>query len=279
MYCAFDVYKTSLSLSLCDGQTDIHTNKNRTHPGSVTIQRILVNTEALAHLSANLRLELVRLVVRGEVHVVNSVRKVMAVPVIFQVRHELVYSGLGRLEGASGREVDVPDDLVHPHETGNVAAFRRLLLDMVRPVFLNALQFIRVCTPPTRRKEGRGRQTHLVNPPRVAKTPAPPRVRLPDGIARVTASALGRLSAIARPTIPVHALLVQPINVVAELADLRTRDDRSCSRETGFGDVMGDVALDLPGYIHQVEGQYCGQRQIGRQDGGGGENGWVVYAR
>ena len=158
MYCAFDVYDTdhqkkvqnkSLSLSdLCDRKW------NATHPGRVIIQRILVDAQALAHLSANLRLELVRLVVRGEVHVVKSVRKVVAIAVIFQVWHELVYSGLGRLEGASRREVDVPDDFVHPHETGDVAAFRRLLLDMVGPVLLDALQSISVCRPT---RKGRGR--------------------------------------------------------------------------------------------------------------------------
>jgi hypothetical protein len=44
------------------------------------------------------------------------------------------------LEGAPGREVEVPDDLVHAHETGDVAALRRLLLDVVGPVFLDALR-------------------------------------------------------------------------------------------------------------------------------------------
>lgn len=67
-------------------------------------------------------------------------RKVVAVPVVLQVRHEVVYPSLGRLEGAAGREVNVPDDLVHPQKAGDVAALRRLLLDVIRPVLLNALQ-------------------------------------------------------------------------------------------------------------------------------------------
>ena len=81
-------------------------------------------------------------------------RKVVAVAVILQVRHELVNPRLRRLEGASGRELDVPYDLVHPYETGNVATFRRLLLDVVGPVFLNALRVasLRSCTPDAKRK-------------------------------------------------------------------------------------------------------------------------------
>ena len=114
--------------------------KKSTHPGQVIIQRMLVDAQAFAHLPANLRLGLVRLVVRGEIHVIYGVRKVVAVPVVLQVRHEVVYPGLGRLEGAARRKVDVPDDLVHPHEAGDIAALRRLLLDVIRPVLLNALQ-------------------------------------------------------------------------------------------------------------------------------------------
>ena len=114
------------------------------------IERILVNTQALPHLFADLRLGLVRLVVCGEVHVVDRMRKVVAVAIVLQVRHELVNPRLRRLEGASGRELDVPDDLVHPQETGNVATFLRLLLDVFGPVFLDALRsqppLIRSCT-------------------------------------------------------------------------------------------------------------------------------------
>jgi hypothetical protein len=101
-----------------------------------------------------------------------------------------------------------------------------------------------------------GAAAHLVDPSRVAKTPAPSLVRLTDGIARVAAPivAFGSFPAKARAAIPGRALFVQFVNVVPELTDLRARDGRSCGRETGFGDVMGDVALDLPGYIHQVEG-------------------------
>ena len=106
------------------------------------VERIPVYTQALPHLFADLRLGLVCLVVCGEVHVVDRVRKVVTVAVVLQVRHELVNPRLRRLEGASGRELDVPDDLVHAQETGDVAAFLRLLLDVFGPVFSNALRSI-----------------------------------------------------------------------------------------------------------------------------------------
>lgn len=78
------------------------------------IQWILVYTQTFPHLFADFRLGLVRLVIRGKVQVVDRMRKVVAVAVILQVRHELVDPRLRRLEGASGRELDVPYDLVHP---------------------------------------------------------------------------------------------------------------------------------------------------------------------
>ena len=106
------------------------------------VERIPVYTQALPHLFADLCLGLVRLVVCGEVHVVDRVRKVVAVAVVLQVWHELVNPRLRRLEGASGRELDVPDDLVHPQETGDVATFLRLLLNVFGPVFSNALRSI-----------------------------------------------------------------------------------------------------------------------------------------
>jgi hypothetical protein len=41
-----------------------------THPGHVTVQRMLVDTQTLAHLSAHLSFGLVRLVIGGEVQIV-----------------------------------------------------------------------------------------------------------------------------------------------------------------------------------------------------------------
>ena len=48
----------------------------------------------------------------------------MAITVVLQVRHKLVNQRLGRSEGVPGREVDVPDNLVHSYETGEVATLR-----------------------------------------------------------------------------------------------------------------------------------------------------------
>jgi hypothetical protein len=72
--------------------------------------------------------------------------------------------------------MDVAYNLVHPHETGNIATFRCLLLDMVGPMFLNALNQ----SPPKKKKhpqpctqtqkedkiggvDTRAKRTHLVN--------------------------------------------------------------------------------------------------------------------
>ena len=77
------------------------------------IERIPVYAQALTHLFANQRLGLVRLVICGEINVVDGVRKVVAVAVVLQVWHELVNPRLCCLEGATWRELDVPDDLVH----------------------------------------------------------------------------------------------------------------------------------------------------------------------
>lgn len=129
--------------------------------------------------------------------------------------------------------MDVAYNLVDPHKTSDVATFRCLLLDMFGPVFLNALNQPKkksTLSPARKRKrktrqEGWGvytgaRRTHLVNASGVTETPASPRVRLTNGIARVAASALVSFTAIARATIALRALLVQFVNVVTELSDL-----------------------------------------------------------
>ena len=89
----------------------------------MTVQRVVEDTHALAHLFAHLRLGRVQFVVRGKEHVMDGMREVVAVAVVFEVRNEIVELGLGRLEGPSRRNMDTPDDLVDSHETSNVAAF------------------------------------------------------------------------------------------------------------------------------------------------------------
>lgn len=105
----------------------------------MTVQRVVEDTHALAHLFAHLRLGRVQLVVRGKEHVMDGMREVVAVAVVFEVRNEIVELGLGRLEGPSRRDMDTPDDLVDSHETSNVAALRCLLPYVFGPVFLNTL--------------------------------------------------------------------------------------------------------------------------------------------
>ncbi len=116
-------------------------------------------------------------------------------------------------------------------------------------------------------KNKKRKDSHLLNPPGATEAPPLPRVRFADRIARVAASALGGFSAKARAAIVGLAVLVQLVEVVVELPVLRTRDSRSCSRETSFDDVVGNVALELAGYVRQVEGQYCAQ--IGSVSWGG----------
>jgi len=123
-------------------------------------------------------------------------------------------------------------------------------------------------SPHATRREKKRKDSHLLNPPGATEAPPLPRVRFADRIARVAASALGGFSAIARAAIVGLAVLVQLVEVVVELPVLRTRDSRSCSRETSFDHVVGNVALELAGYVRQVEGQYCAQ--IGSVSWGGG---------
>ena len=103
-----------------------------------------------------------------------------------------------------------------------------------------------------RKREG----SHLIDTPGTAETPSLPRVRFADVVARIAASALGRISAVARAAIVGRAFLAHLVNVVAELGVLRTWDSRSCSCETSLDDIVRDVALELARDVHHVEGQY-----------------------
>jgi hypothetical protein len=90
-------------------------------------------------------------------------------------------------------------------------------------MFLNALnqpQIKTLSAPARKRKrDTRVKRTHLLNGSGVTKTPASPRVRLTNGIARVAASALGRFTAKARATIVLRAFVAYLVNVITELCD------------------------------------------------------------
>jgi hypothetical protein len=81
---------------------------------------------------------------------------------------------------------------------------------------------------------------HIVNPIRVAKPPALSNVHrgLADRVPRVTASSLGGSSAVARTTVNVRKLLVQRIDVVTELTDLRARYCHTRSYEMSVDNAM-----------------------------------------
>lgn len=59
----------------------------------------------------------------------------MAVPVVAEVRHQLIKVPRARLERATRGQVNVANDLVHANATGNVAALVSLLLELVGPAF------------------------------------------------------------------------------------------------------------------------------------------------
>jgi len=69
-------------------------------------------------------------------------RKVVAVGVVFEVRHEFVKIARICLKRTTRGEVDISDDLVHSDAAGNIAAFVCLLMDLIFPVLISALHAI-----------------------------------------------------------------------------------------------------------------------------------------
>ena len=88
-------------------------NPARTHPALSSVERVRRNAKFALQLLTELRLVNVVLVVPLEREVMDRVREVVAVAVRAEVRDELVEVVCARAERAAGRQVDVPDDLVH----------------------------------------------------------------------------------------------------------------------------------------------------------------------
>lgn len=63
----------------------------------------------------------------------DGMRKVVAVPVIPQVRNQLIKVSRASLEGPTRGKVDVADDLVDADATRDVTALIGLLPQLVRP--------------------------------------------------------------------------------------------------------------------------------------------------
>ena len=105
--------------------------RSGTHPALSPIERVRLDAQAVLQLLPQPRVARVVLVVALERQVVDLVREVVPIAVRAQVRHELVQVVRARAERAAGREVDVADDLVHAYTTGDVAAFVRLLFQLL----------------------------------------------------------------------------------------------------------------------------------------------------
>ena len=68
----------------------------------------------------------------------NRMTEIVLVPSL-QIRYEIVNVHRVRLEGSSGREMEISDDFVDANLSGDVAAFFLLLFDLVGPSFAHAL--------------------------------------------------------------------------------------------------------------------------------------------
>jgi hypothetical protein len=69
-------------------------------------------------------------------------REVMLVSIITEVRDQFVEIVSVGLEGTTGGEVDISNDLVHPDTTRNIAAFVCLFSQLICPTLVSALQNI-----------------------------------------------------------------------------------------------------------------------------------------
>jgi hypothetical protein len=100
-------------------------------PPHGTIQRSSLDSHLCAHLPADLVLGWVILVVALEREFVDCVREVVSVPVITQVRYELVHRAALTLERATGGKVDIANDFVHANAAGDIAALTGLILELL----------------------------------------------------------------------------------------------------------------------------------------------------
>lgn len=103
------------------------------------VKRVGLHSHLLTHLRAGSVFERVVLVVALKRELVDGVREIMAAAFFAEVRYKLIEIAPACLEGASGGEMDVADDLVHAHTTRDVAALRRLLADLLGPALAFAL--------------------------------------------------------------------------------------------------------------------------------------------
>lgn len=95
-----------------------------------TVERIN-HTKRLLQFQTSLSLIKVELIVTFEGERLDGMREVMAVAVFLQVGNKLVDVLRCCAEGATGREVDVADDLVHTNDTSDVASLVCLFMQLL----------------------------------------------------------------------------------------------------------------------------------------------------
>lgn len=196
------------------------------------IKRTSFDAHALLHLAPGLRLERIILVVALKTELINRMTEVVPIPILAEVRDQVVYIRRARAERAPRREVDVADDFVHAHAAVNVAALARLLLELLGPALVDA----------------------LLDAVRAVEAPSAVDVRLPDVVARVAAPAVrGGDAAVARAAVPVLALLVQLVEIVAELFAERVGHGAPGLLEARLEDVVCDVGLRFAANVHDVQ--------------------------
>lgn len=72
----------------------------------------------------------------------DRMTEIMLVPSL-QIRYEIMDVHRVRLEGSSGREMEISDDFVDAHLSGDVATFFLLFFDLVCPSFAHTL-FVKI---------------------------------------------------------------------------------------------------------------------------------------
>ena len=102
----------------------------------------------------------------------------------------------------------------------------------------------------------RTEDTYLLDRVRPVEAPSPVHVCLADLVTSLTAATFGLNTAVAGPTVAVLALLVEPVEVVLEIGDGRVLDGLAMFVEAGLEDVMCDIALRLPGDVHDVKAEH-----------------------
>jgi len=105
-----------------------------------------------------------------------------------------------------------------------------------------------------------GKCTNLTDRFGGMKAPTSVDVCLADVIASVTAAVRVRgQTTVTRTAVVRGALFVEPVELIARVRRLRVGNLVSVLVETHFQDLVGDIALDFPTNVHDVQTEDCGR--------------------